>query len=482
MRAGLQRRLATGVNAVLVGVFVVVITGLIVDLAGRFHVRVDLSADRVATLDADTLDALAEVDAHEGTVEVIATSHQRRQADNRFKDRRIKDLLRELRANTSNLRTTFIDLDRERQLAESLEISSYGTLAVRTAEYRVDFRTREVFRRSGPIDAEGKNLEFRGEALVARGIQQVLSGEARKVYVLAGHGEPSLKDAGGPEGLSRLSEVLDRQGWDVKALDLLRDRDDAGAPEVPEDADAVLIVAPKTRFDPSEDDALRAYLRRGGGIGVFLEPGLPVPNVLDPLGIGIPEGVAFDRPSLVPYDDWWLPEYGLHSIVEEMSVEDIKTVYGRGVALRHERRTGLQVDVLLRSSRRGWLEREPERAPADLDFGVDEPGPVDVAYAVSVAGGTPVADTPARVVVVGDATGISNELMDRLGNPTFAVNAVRWLVRDDERMTLVGQPGRQRRIEASPETLSTIGWLVIGVWPMLAVLLGGVVWWLRRSR
>jgi hypothetical protein len=482
MKAGLQRRLATGVNAVLVGLFVVAITALVVDLAGRYHSRVDLSVDGVATLDRDTLDALAEVDANDGTVEVIATSHQRRQADNRFKDRRIQDLLRELKDNSRNLRTTFIDLDRERQLAESLQISSYGTLAVRTAEHRVDFKTREVFRRNGPPDRDGNpDLEFRGEGLVARGIQQVLSGQARKIYVLQGHGEPSRSDPS-PEGVGRLSEVMDRQGWDVRDLDLLRDRDQAGAPEIPDDADAVLIIAPRTSLDPSEEAALREFLHRGGGIGVWLEPGLPVPEIVGTLGIGIPEGVAYDRPSLVPYDDWWLPQYGRHSIVEELSEDEIKTVFGRGVAIRFEKRVGVEPSLLLRSSNRGWLERVAERPPADLDPGVDDPGPVDVAIAMNVEPASGVVGQSARMVVVGDSTLVSNELMDRLGNPTFAVNTVRWLVRDDERMTLVGQPGRQRRIQASPEALSTIGWLVIGVWPMLVVLLGGIVWWTRRGR
>ena len=31
----------------------------------------------------------------------------------------------------------------------------------------------------------------------------------------------------------------------MKSLDLLRDRDQAGAPEIPDDADAVLVIAPR---------------------------------------------------------------------------------------------------------------------------------------------------------------------------------------------------------------------------------------------
>jgi hypothetical protein len=480
MRAGLQRRLATGTNAVLVALFVVATTVLVVDLAARFRERVDLSSDGVATLQQDTLAALAAVDAHDGIVEVIGTSHQRRRAEAAWKDRRVRDLLRELELESPTIVTTWVDLDRERQLAEALEITNYGTLVVRAGDQRVDFREREVFQRVRADGGDGPDLDFRGEALVARGLQQVLSGRTRVIYVLSGHGEPALDDAG-PEGLGRFAEVMDRQGWDVESLDLLRDRDDAGEVAIPDDADAVLLIAPDTDLDPSETQVLRAFVRRGGSLGAWVEPGRPSLDILAELGVTIPEGVAYDRPSLVPFDDWWVPAYGRHPIVEPLAEEDIKVVFAHGAAVRTTAIDGITPTVLLRSSRRGWLERVPERPPADLDAGIDEPGPVDVAVALELAPSAPPVDVAARALVVGDATGLGSELMDRLGNPTFAVNTVRWLVRDD-RMTLVGRPTRLRQIAASPEALTRIGWLVIGVWPLLVVLAGGIVLWMRRGR
>lgn len=480
MKAGLQRRLATGANATIVGVVVVVVVGLVVDLSARFRGRIDLSADGVATLQADTSAALDLVDAADGPVEIIATTHNPRQKDSRYKDRRMKDLLREMELRSGNVATQIVDLDRDRQLAEALEISAYGSLVVKHGGQRVDFKDREVFRRLGAPSEDGTpNLDFRGEALIARGMQQVLSGEARQVYVITGHGEPSVKDPEG-RGLAEFADLMARQGWDVEPLDLLRDRD-SGAPEVPDDADAVLLVAPTTTLDPSEALALTGYVRRGGSLGLWLEPGRPVPDLVGELGVTVPTGVAYDRPSLVPFDDWWLPQLGRHPIVDELAAEDIKVVFAHGVALRHASRPGIDTSVLLRSTRRGWLEVVPERPPADLDPGVDEAGPVDVGLAMELSAEADGIDRPARILLLGDADGITSELMGRLGNPTFAINGVRWLLRDD-RMTLVGQPGRLRRVSASPEALSRIGWLVIGVWPLLVVLVGGIVWWLRRGR
>lgn len=480
MRGGLQRRLSTGVNAVLVAIFVVVIVGICVDLAARARVRIDLSEGGAATLAPDTLAALAEADELGVTIEVVGTSHQRRNAEATYRDRKVRDLLREIELESSAVKTLWVDLDRERQLAESLEINRYGTLVVRTAETRVDFKEREVFRRLGKALQDGTpNLDFRGEALVARGIQQVLSGTPRSLVVLQGHGEPDENDSG-PNGLQRLFEVAERQGWDIDTLDLLRDRDVAGDPRIPVGTDAVVLVAPKTRLDPSEEEAIRSFVRGGGGLAIFLEPGRPSPDLLGLFGVRVPAGVAYDRPALLPYDDWWLPRFGRHPIVDELADEEIKVVYAHGAALEYSKTDGVDRTTLLRSSRGGWLEVVPERPPADLDPGVDQPGPVEVAYALQLT--RPLVEAPARVVVVGDASGVGNELMDRLGNPTFAVNSLRWVVGDDERMTVAGRTSKLRTVAISPEGLTRLGWLVIGGWPLLVVISGGVVWWLRRER
>lgn len=482
MKGGLQRRLATGVNAILVAVFVIVGVALSVDLAGRVRWRVDLSSGGSATLDQDTLAALAEADEAGEGLEVIGTSHQRRQADSLQRDQRVRDLLRELDLESTTVRTTWIDLDRDRQSAERLEIDRYGTLVVRSAETRVDFRTREVFKTKGRVlNQDQSNLDFRGEALVARGIRQVLSGRPRKIVVLSGHGELSLDDAGST-GLQQWVSTVEKQGWDVDSLDLLRDRDVAGDPRIPEGTDAVVVAAPKTGMDPSEETAIRTFVRGGGGVLVYLEPGRPVPAFLEALGVRVPTGVAFDRPSIVPYDDRWVPRFGRHPIVDDLAEEDLKVVFSHGAALEVDDVLGVTQDVLLRSSNAGWLEVEPERPPADLDIGVDEAGPVVVGYAIAVEPGSAIADEAARVAVFGDASMIGNELMAMLGNPGLSVNAMRWVVGDDDRMSVVGRTSEVRQVELSPEALARLGWFVIGGWPLIVVLLGGVVWWLRREQ
>ena len=92
----------------------------------------------------------------------------------------MKDLLRELEMNSNAVSTRLVDLDRERSVAERYKVSAYGTVVVTDGTDRVDIQERDIFRRSGASSSGLPNLEFKGEALIARAAASILSGEARR--------------------------------------------------------------------------------------------------------------------------------------------------------------------------------------------------------------------------------------------------------------------------------------------------------------
>jgi hypothetical protein len=89
----------------------------------------------------------------------------------------------------------------------------------------------------------------------------------------------------------------------------------------------------------------------------------------------------------------------------------------------------------------------------------------------------------ARVLVSGDADVFTNGLLaDGPGNGSFATNSIRWLVGDDDRISVVGRPASVRRLAFSTEDLDQIRWLALGIGPILVLLLGAGVWAARRGR
>ena len=474
VRTHWRRRLFTGTNAVFVTVLGVVVAVFAAELAQRVRFRVDLSADGSSTLLPALESAIESAEASSTDVEITAFSAQRRDAQALIKDRTMRDLLREMETRSSRVHTRFVDFDADRMSVEQKHVTRYGTVVVEARGDRVDVVERELFRVSGKKD--DRQVEFLGEGALAKAVAAVTSGQHRVVYVLGGHGERRLDTGLG--ALKSFSQLLENQGVVVKKLDLVGERGRTGQMLVPDDAAAVLIVGPNAPFLPEEDRALAVYLTAGGAVGYFVEPGGMVAPFLEQLGVTVPSGFVLDRQFVVPFVDRPVLRYGRHPIAEAASEDGLVTVMPAPAPVVVNPPKGEAVPVL-QTSKAGWIERSDEKPP-EYTAGVDGEGPVGVATALSI----PVADGhTARVVVVGDAEWVGDELLaEGPGNATVAVNLVRWLVGADDRLVRVGKTAAVRRVVMSDGQLSLVRAVVLAGMPLLALLAGVAVLATRRGR
>lgn len=472
------RRLATGLNAVLVGAAVAGLLGLGAELADRHRVRIDLTRDGAATLLPETLSALRMAEERDTTVVLTAFSAQHRNAEARVRNRAMRDFLRELELASDHVETHFIDMDRDRLTAEQRGVDRYGTVLVEAVEDRVDLLDRNLFQRRGAV-ADGTTV-FIGEPVIAGAIRKVLSQRGRTVYFLTGHGEQRIFDRGLGD-LEALAELIGNQGWRSDGLDLLRDAEGA-APEVPADASAVVVVGPRTPLAPTEEAALRSFLGRGGSVGLFLEPGGPTPDLLEELGVYRAAGVVLDPRSVYPHTDRPPLGYGAHPITEALA-SDAATVVARAAPVRADPRDGVTATAVLRTSRLAWAERGSERPP-ELTPGTDEQGPFDVALALALAPPHPIArDRTPRVLVVGDADLVSDELLgEGPGNASFAAGALSWLVRAEGPVGRVGRAPAVRMLTLSRSALTGVRAVLVVVLPLLVGSFGAWVLAARRFR
>jgi hypothetical protein len=449
-----------GMNAVVVTICVLAILALLYGLADRNRVRIDFSMDSAAGLQGDTLHKLELVERDEAPLHITAFSAQQGKRDTYFKNRALRDLLAEVDYATSDVKCQYVDFDRDRLTAESMGVNAYGTLVLQHGEDRIDIKDRALFRRRGKGDTQ--RLEFLGEAAIAQALGQLLSEQIRPLYVLTGHGELSVESPS-IDSLGQLASLLEREGYTLKTLDLLRDRTEDAAPRIPNDAAALLIARPKV-----------------------LDVGSTVPQAVTRMGIEVPEGFVMDTLRVFPFDDRPVGVYARHPITADLSEDGLVTVVAHVAPLRKPE--GVENDVLLqsllRTSRKGWIERGGalESGAAVFEPAFDLAGTIDMAFAAqrSDANGQPVG---ARAVVVGDAEAFTNALLlEGPGNATFAVNAFRWVVGDDDRLTIVGRPTRVRNVTLTERDARLLRWVSLGLGPTLILLLGAAVWVGRRGR
>jgi ABC-type uncharacterized transport system involved in gliding motility auxiliary subunit len=154
-----------------------------------------------------------------------------------------KDLFDQYRDYYSEFTYRIIDPDKDRTAAIQNKIENYPTIIVKEG-------TREE--RITTLDEES----------LTNSLVKLMRSEPKKVYFLKGHGELSATSTE-PEGFSAAKAFIEKQNYKTEELVLLQ------APEIPPDANLVIIAGPKTDPLEPEFESLKRYLQRGGSLLVL---------------------------------------------------------------------------------------------------------------------------------------------------------------------------------------------------------------------
>lgn len=130
--------------------------------------------------------------------------------------------------------------------------------------------------------------------------------EKRKLYLTVGHGEindpdslPEYLRGRMPDGKATvLRAVLTALNYDGQNLGLMNGL----ASEVPDDAAAVMVLGPRTAFDPAELASLGRYLDRGGHLLIAIDPqgDFELGALEGKLGVGLDRHLIADDKVYVP--------------------------------------------------------------------------------------------------------------------------------------------------------------------------------------
>ncbi len=300
------------------------------------------------------------------------------------------------------------------------------------------------------------------------------------IYITGGTGEGEIDD-GQEAGFSGFAVALQTEGYDVRRLPT------AAMSEIPAGADAVVMIRPARTIRPDALAALGEYLRKGGNLIAFLEPGIhsgledllaefglhsPDALIVDPLS----DSVDGDIPGLSPI----VFHYREHPITRGLQ-RNRSTVFRRArtFTLRKPKIED-RLDALAFTSRYSWLLEET-LTPGTRNI---PPQPASVAtdyYPVAVAGRYPRDTFETRIVAFGDADFASNRYLRALYNLDLAMNAVNWALDREAKISLrpksAGLIQFPVPVQNSLEALYGAGLLV----PELLLLTGGLIYLRRRS-
>ncbi|MCA9531626.1 MAG: GldG family protein [Myxococcales bacterium] len=510
-----RRRALSRLNVGLAGALAIVIVAMVNYLAFRHYARWDWTAQRLFTLSPRSVEVVRGLD-RDVDVYLFLSKDEPSYVE-------LDELVQRYRADSPHIHVHQVDPVRQpgqyQTLAARFNVHTISTPDAPKADVaavvaagdrswkitrgdllKLDFTTLD--------DRDGPKVDVQAEGALTGAIIHVTSGHKPVVCVTRGHGEWSLD--GGQRGLGGIVDTLERDNVEVRSIEL------RGQDPIDPSCNAVFVLGPQRVFSPAEADLLDRYARDGGNVLLALDPLLDKDQVA-PTGLehfAFERGARIDRDVVVeldpqrllttnPVNEFLVTDFGKHPIVDGVRVRggvlavsvvrSVRPVPGSGAVSLFETSDAaygaVDLGPLSQTTAGAGAAKELAAGPKDLA------GPLSLAVAVQQragaddggAGARSAADDTAqatsRLVIVGDSDWLRPDLIGQaqFANVDFLEATVGWLA---ERTELIAVPARKANVQAVVMTradLDAVLFRVLVLLPLSVLLLGGAVWWSRRT-
>jgi ABC-type uncharacterized transport system involved in gliding motility auxiliary subunit len=182
--------------------------------------------------------------------------------------------------------------------------------------------------------------------------------------------------------------------------------------------------------------------------------------------------VLFDPLTIVP-------QYGDHPITSKLQQSNMVTVMPLAISLAdNSTKTDYQAALLLKTSKQSYGETDLtllQQGKSKQDS-QDINGPLNLAYAITTK------DNQPKALVIGDAEFLIDDQIVQQGNKDFALNSVGWIMEQKNQLTIRPRKGDAfQQALIMPNQAKIIYYGTVFIFPLLFLLIGGLIW-LRRRR
>jgi ABC-type uncharacterized transport system involved in gliding motility auxiliary subunit len=377
-----------------------------------------------------------------------------------------KDLLDEYANLSSKVHIQYVDPDKNPQLAREAGIRNLGTAVVQVGAHK----------------DEAKSMTEEG---ITGAFIRDLKNTTRTVCFTTGSGEHQLDDSD-REGLSKLKDLLAKDSYETKSIDLLQKA------EVPSDCTTLVLAGPTRNFEQPEVDAIKKYVEDGGRAMFLLDPPLKLghseiadndalTNLLASWGVTLQKDLVLDLNPIgqilgVGPQVALVTNYSSQPIVNEMKGVATGLPLARSLEVKGTDKTS--VEKLFDSSGTSVATKNLSSPAVDLKDPKNEKGPLTLAAAGTYNTGKE--NSQGRFVVVGSSSWLANRFIGFNGDSDLALNSVNWLSSDEDLISIRPKPPEDRRITM---TGSQMNWVIITsqfLLPAIVIVAGIGVWWKRR--
>ncbi len=349
--------------------------------------------------------------------------------------------------------------------------------AMRKAQIRAN---REMVVEYG---GRSEHLTLINEQSFTSALLRLAHSKDQKLMYVDGHGERKL-DGIANHDLGDFGKKLKHNGFQLSSLNL------ALAQDVPANGSVLVVTQPQIKMLPGVVDKILRYVDNGGNLLwlVDAEPLNGLERLAAKLGILLTPGIVTDPDAQkMNAPDYWTlgANYPPHPITRNFNLVTAfpyaralgREDSGQADSEAHGHIAMWQRSTLVEAASNGWVSRTTIPKKSHFDKNRDIPGPFSLAIALQRT----VNEREQRIVVVGSGSFLANAYSGNGGNIDLGINMVNWLAREEHLINTQPRSTLDSAITLSKNQLSLISIGFVVVVPLLLAVIGGMLWWRRRS-
>jgi ABC-type uncharacterized transport system involved in gliding motility auxiliary subunit len=436
----------------------IVIAGIVVAnvLADRYNKSVDTTANKQYSLSDQTKKIVKDLKQN-ATITYFNQS-------TRFHDG--KDLLDEYAGLSPKVKVVYVDPDKDPQVAREAGVRNFDTAIVQIGDRKEDAKSMTEEGITGAIIRDLKNT-------------------TRTVCFVSGSGEHQIDDSS-RDGLSQFKELLGKDDYETKTIDLLQ------TAAVPKDCTTLVVAGPGRNYEQPEVDAIKKYVEDGGRAFFMLDPPLQsgrsgiadndaLTSMLQGWGVTMKKDLILDLNPIGQLAGLGpqvalVTSYGSQPIVDDMRGTATGFPLSRSMDIKNTDKTSVQ--KLFDSSSTSLATTNLSSPTVKVNDPNNIKGPLTIAAAGTYNTGKE--NSQGRFVVVGSSLWAANQFINFNGNNDLALNAVNWLSSDEDLISIRPKKPEDRRITMTKSQLAMVRATSQFGLPLVVVVAGIFVWWKRR--
>jgi len=394
--------------------------------------------------------------------------------------RQIQLLLDDMKATNNKIEYTILDAHRDRKEANAFKVSDNGVLIFQSTDTdELEMEARDKQRRvivSTRNDLKKMEREFVSALLAVTQPKKV-------IYFSSSHGEYAYTGPFLGDLISNFYDTLRKQGYELKYLN----RETGFPPEVPEEADLVIIAGAQRGFSKVEGEALISFLERGNKLFLALDPlyNVQFDFLLNRFQLRfVNQKIYSDIHPKIPKDTIVAKDYSSHPITERLMQYPDKhrmSVFPGAGYFKEDKKAQLKYsnfekDFFISSNIRSWLDV--------VHNGVNDPkvepmSPKKIAVAISYRNESARQNKKVknqlqemRLVATADSNFLTNQHLGFDRNLELAFLSIQWLLEDEKIMGLLPTKLNEGKINLSGTTDDLVFYFLVFLWPIGILVLG----------